>query len=102
MVGDLTGVCKVKCAIEQCAMCNGSLCIIPRSILSPRPNLGLGGDGANNAPPKRHPPGETISNDPVLKLVEANLKTLPKALRTQALTALTSNFGLVGLVQSAW
>ena len=26
------------------------------------------------------------------------LKTLPKALRTQALTALTSNFGLVGLV----
>ena len=25
-------------------------------------------------------------------------KTLPKALRTQALTALTSNFGLVGLV----
>ena len=30
------------------------------------------------------------------------LKTLPKALRTQALTALTSNFGLVGLVQYAW
>ena len=29
-------------------------------------------------------------------------KTLPKALRTQALTALTSNFGLVGLVQYAW
>ena len=28
-------------------------------------------------------------------------KTLPKALRTQALTALTSNFGLVGLVQYA-
>ena len=27
-----------------------------------------------------------------------NVKTLPKALRTQALTALTSNFGLVGLV----
>ena len=26
-------------------------------------------------------------------------KTLPKALRTQALTALTSAFGLVGLVQ---
>ena len=25
-------------------------------------------------------------------------ETLPKALRTQALTALTSNFGLVGLV----
>ena len=29
-------------------------------------------------------------------------KTLPKALRTQVLTALTSNFGLVGLVQYAW
>ena len=29
-------------------------------------------------------------------------KTLPKALRTQALTALTSNFGLVGLVQYDW
>ena len=29
-------------------------------------------------------------------------QTLPKALRTQALTALTSNFGLVGLVQYAW
>ena len=29
-------------------------------------------------------------------------KTLPKALRTQALTALTNNFGLVGLVQYAW
>ena len=30
------------------------------------------------------------------------VKTLPKALQTQALTALTSNFGLVGLVQYAW
>ena len=30
------------------------------------------------------------------------IKTLPKALRTQALTALTSNFGSVGLVQYAW
>ena len=29
-------------------------------------------------------------------------ETLPKALRTQALTALTSNFGLVGSVQYAW
>ena len=29
-------------------------------------------------------------------------RTLPKALRTQALTALTSNFGLVGLVHYAW
>ena len=31
-----------------------------------------------------------------------NVKTLPKALRTQALTALTSNFGLVGLVRWIW
>ena len=29
----------------------------------------------------------------------AIVQKLPKALRTQALTALTSNFGLVGLVQ---
>ena len=29
-------------------------------------------------------------------------KTLPKALRIQALTALTSNFGLVGLVWWVW
>ena len=29
-------------------------------------------------------------------------ETLPKALQTQALTALASNFGLVGLVQYAW
>ena len=29
-------------------------------------------------------------------------ETLPKALRTQALTALTSNFGLVGLVGQVW
>ena len=29
-------------------------------------------------------------------------KTLPKALRTQALTALTSNFGMVGLVRWVW
>ena len=29
-------------------------------------------------------------------------KTLPKALRTQALTALTSNLGLVGLVRWVW
>ena len=33
---------------------------------------------------------------------EIQLNTLPKALPTQALTALTSNFGLVGLVQYAW
>ena len=36
------------------------------------------------------------------KLGHFKIKTLPKALRTQALTALTSNFGLVGLVQHAW
>ena len=36
-----------------------------------------------------------------LKLSKTQIKTLPKALRTQALTALTSNFGLVGLVQYA-
>ena len=30
---------------------------------------------------------------------KCNIETLPKALRTQVLTALTSNFGLVGLVQ---
>ena len=29
-------------------------------------------------------------------------RTVPKALRTQVLTALTSDFGLVGLVQYAW
>ena len=30
--------------------------------------------------------------------IQNAVKTLPKALRTQALTALTSNFGLVGMV----
>ena len=29
-------------------------------------------------------------------------ETLPKALRTKALTALTSNFGLVGLIWWVW
>ena len=29
-------------------------------------------------------------------------ETLPKALRTQALTALTKNFGFVGLVRWVW
>ena len=38
----------------------------------------------------------------VLRHTHINYKTLPKALRTQVLTALTSNFGLVGLVQYAW
>ena len=42
---------------------------------------------------------ETKSCDDDLQGV---LKKLPKALRTQVLTALTSSFGLVGLVQYAW
>ena len=29
-------------------------------------------------------------------------ETLPKALRTQVLTVLTSSFGLVGLIEYAW
>ena len=33
---------------------------------------------------------------------KSNKKTLPKALRTQVLTASTSHFGLEGLVQYAW
>ena len=33
---------------------------------------------------------------------EIEEKTLPKALRTQALTALTKNFGFVGLVRWVW
>ena len=37
-----------------------------------------------------------------IKKYKFQIKTLPKALRTQALTTLTSNFGLVGLVQYAW
>ena len=36
------------------------------------------------------------------RAVEFKDKTLPKALRTLALTALTSNFGLVGLVRWVW
>ena len=35
-------------------------------------------------------------------MILGGLETLPKALRTQALTALTSDFGLVDLVQYAW
>ena len=40
----------------------------------------------------------------VMKMIMNNwyIKILPKALRTQALTASTSNFGWVGLVQYAW
>ena len=35
-------------------------------------------------------------------LTITEIKTLPKALWTQALTALNSNFGLVGLVGLIW
>ena len=42
---------------------------------------------------------KSASNENHCKLI---IETLPKALQTQALTALTSNFGLVGLVQYAW
>ena len=38
----------------------------------------------------------------VIELNVCYAKTLPKPLQTQALTALTSKFGLVGLVQYAW
>ena len=39
----------------------------------------------------------------IANYVDAEIRqTLPKALQTQALTALTSNFGFVGLVQYAW
>ena len=38
----------------------------------------------------------------MLSSIQQNIETLPKALRTQALTALVSTFGLVGLVQYAW
>ena len=37
-----------------------------------------------------------------MEIGDPKMKTLPKALRTQALTALASNFGVVGLVQYAW
>ena len=50
--------------------------------------------------------GGQLSKLQVFAFYRANKKqeeeTLPKALRTKALTALTSNFGLVGLVQYAW
>ena len=37
-----------------------------------------------------------------MEIGDPKMKTLPKALRTQVLTALTSNFVLVCLVQYAW
>ena len=43
-----------------------------------------------------------VNTDAPVDLFRKIKKTLPKALRTQALTTLTSNFGLVGLVQYAW
>ena len=44
--------------------------------------------------------GTTFKEEP--SLLQTIFKTLPKALRTQALTALTKNFGLVGLVRWVW
>ena len=54
-----------------------------------------------------HPQKKNYSFSPKFKqhgpfFSEIEKETLPKALRTQALTALTSNLGLVGLVQNAW
>ena len=43
-----------------------------------------------------------LSSTPELWGFNNQFETLPKALRTQALTALTSNFGLVGLVRWVW
>ena len=42
------------------------------------------------------------ANNRVAIFYQFHAQTLPKALRTQVLTALTRNFGLVGLVQYAW
>ena len=42
---------------------------------------------------------ETPEKATLFSAFEFWFKTLPKALRTQALTTLTSNFGLVGLVK---
>ena len=38
----------------------------------------------------------------LIRCFRGTIKTLPKALRTQGLTALTCNFGLAGLVHYAW
>ena len=46
--------------------------------------------------------GYLFTSDSFERQVDHRLETLPKALRTQALTALTSNFGLVGLVKWVW
>ena len=43
-----------------------------------------------------------ILRDGSTNCCDTNDETLPKALRTQALTALTSNFGSAGLLQYAW
>ena len=47
---------------------------------------------------RRGPAGHHSQMIPQYEVIKQNKQTLPKALRTQALTALTSNFGLVGLV----
>ena len=58
------------------------------------PTLGMPRN-QNQARSSERPEQPKYSND-------TGYKTLPKALRTQALTALTSNFGLVGLVRWVW
>ena len=45
---------------------------------------------------------EIISDILIEEFGACHKKTLPKALRIQVLTALTSNFGLVGLVCLVW
>ena len=61
-------------------------------------------DGSNKKSglPQSPPPYLGISRKFYQFILLLPLETLPKALQTQALTALTSNFGLVGLVQYAW
>ena len=45
---------------------------------------------------------KNTTNSSVMKICNVIKETLPKALRTQALTALTSNFGRFGLVGLVW
>ena len=62
-----------------------------------------------NGLPSTPPPNHNLLNKEAkqkhhvpVKINRDMKETLPKALRTQVLTALTSSFGLVGLVQYAW
>jgi len=52
-----------------------------------------------NAPPPLWNFSENSSDFAQQPFPREGFKTLPKALRTQALTALTNNFGQVGLVK---